>query len=185
MTRILLKELPRYECLAEAAQQFPDLDPTTCEAFLHLIRAGDDLWRSMGSHFTEHGITQGRFMIMMLLLDKKHGGCPRPRTPAELADFAQVSRATITGLLDTLERDGFVRREPDANDRRMVTVHLTKRGEDFMHELLPRHFRLISALMAGLNPSECKTLVRLLAKVIATVGEREGTSPPCGTSCSI
>lgn len=182
MTRILLKELPRYECLAEAAQEFPDLDPTTCEAFLHLIRAGDDLWRSMGNHFAGHGITQGRFMILMLLLDKKHGGCPRARTPAELAECAQVSRATITGLLDTLERDGFVRREPDANDRRMVTVNLTKSGERFMHELLPRHFRLISALMAALSPAECKTLVKLLAKVITTVAEREGGPQVAGAS---
>ncbi len=170
MTRLILKDLPRYECLSEAAQQFPDLDPSASAAFLHLIHASDDVWRVMNGHFADHGITQGRFLVLMLLLEKKTGGCPRAGTPAELAELAQVSRATITGLLDTLERDGFVRREPAPDDRRMVTVSLTPAGDKFMHDLLPVHFRLISAMMTGLTESERKTLVRLLAKVIGTLG---------------
>lgn len=171
MSRLMLKDLPRYECLTEAARQFPDLDPSASQAFLHLIRAGDDVWRVMNAHFADHGITQGRFLVMMLLLERQGTGCPRPNTPAEIADCAQVSRATITGLLDTLERDGFVSREPDSADRRMITVKLTAAGTKFMNELLPAHFRLISTLMRGLSENERKTLVRLLAKVIAGIGE--------------
>lgn len=170
MPHLILKELPRYECLAEAAREFPDLDPTACQAFLHLIHAGDDVWRVMNGHFAEHGITQGRFLVMMLLMEKTSGGCPRAETPAELAELAQVSRATITGLLDTLERDGFVRRDPAPEDRRVVRVRLTPAGEKFMHAYLPGHFRVISALMNELTENERKTLSRLLAKVIAGIG---------------
>ena len=36
MPYLLLKDLPRYECLLEAAKEFPDLDPSAAEAFLHL-----------------------------------------------------------------------------------------------------------------------------------------------------
>ena len=43
MPLLMLKDLPRYECILEASQQFPDLDPTACEAYLHLLRAGDDV----------------------------------------------------------------------------------------------------------------------------------------------
>jgi DNA-binding MarR family transcriptional regulator len=88
-----------------------------------------------------------------------------PRTPAELADAAGVTRATMTGLVDTLERDGFVKREPDPADRRTISVRLTPKGEKFLGELLPGHFKLISELMAPLSESERKTLVRLLGKV--------------------
>lgn len=170
MQRLVLKELPRYECLVEAAKQFPDLDPTACEAFMHLIRAGDDVWRVMNAHFADHHITQGRFLVMMLLLEKKGTDCPRPSTPAELADLASVSRATITGLLDTLERDGFVRRVPDPNDRRQMSVHLTSAGAAFMHDLLPGHFRLMSELMVNLSESERTTLARLLGKISLKAG---------------
>lgn len=168
MQRLVLKDLPRYECLVEAAKQFPDLDPSACEAFMHLIRAGDEVTRVMDGHFSDHSTTHGRFLVMMLLLEKKGTDCPRPTTPAELAELASVSRATITGLLDSLERDGYVLRQPDPSDRRQMSVRLTPAGEHFMHGILPDHFRIISSLMSPLSENERKTLVLLLNKI----GER-------------
>ncbi len=166
MQRLVLKDLPRYECLVAASKQFPDLNPSACEAFMHLIRASDEVWRVMNGHFNAHDITQGRFLVMMLLLEKKDTECPRPSTPAALAELASVSRATITGLLDTLERDGFVRRAPDAADRRQIAVHLTPAGQEFMNRLLPTHFQLINGLMANLTEAERKTLVKLVHKIV-------------------
>ncbi len=164
MQRLVLKDLPRYECLVEASRQFPDLQPAACEAFMHLIRAGEEVIRVMNAHFAAHNITQGRFLVMMLLMEKE-GGCPTATTPAELADLASVSRATITGLLDTLERDGFVRREPDPADRRQMSIYLTSKAQEFMHGILPGHFRLITQLMGNLSSGEQQTLSRLLTKV--------------------
>ena len=132
---------------------------------MHLMRAGEEVVRVMNAHFSAHNITQGRFMIMMLLMGKKVTDCPRPTTPAELADLASVSRATITGLLDTLERDRFVSRRPDPADRRQMSVHLTPKGQEFMHDILPGHFRLITQLTSALTDNERTTLTRLLVKV--------------------
>lgn len=180
MQRLVLKELPRYECLVEASKQFPDLQPAACEAFMHLSRAGEEITRVMNSHFAAHNITHGRFLVMMLLMEKG-GDCPRPSTPAELADLASVSRATITGLLDTLERDGFILRRPDPEDRRQMSVHLTFKGQSFMHDVLPGHFRLVTQLMGNLSPNEQQTLSRLLTKVsvqAATLtGETDDKTP--------
>jgi DNA-binding MarR family transcriptional regulator len=71
----------------------------------------------------------------------------------------------MTGLIDTLERDGFVKREPDPVDRRMMSVRLTPKAEAFLQGLLPGHFRIHSAIMSALSEAERKVLVRLLAKV--------------------
>jgi DNA-binding MarR family transcriptional regulator len=90
---------------------------------------------------------------------------PGPRTPAELADAAGVTRATMTGLIDTLERDGFVKREPDPDDRRMMSVRLTAAGERFLREFMPGHFQAVASLMSPLSEAERKTLVRLLGKL--------------------
>ena len=38
-----VKDLPRYEVLREAAEHYPELDPSSCYAFLHLLRTGDEL----------------------------------------------------------------------------------------------------------------------------------------------
>jgi len=165
MPLLMLKDLPRYECLLEGSKQFPDLDPSACEVYLHLLRTGDEVFRVCDAHLAAHNISQGRFTVLMLLLDKATEG-PHARTPAELAEMAGVTRATMTGLIDTLERDGFVRREPDPHDRRMMSVNLTPAGQAFLSKFLPEHFRRTAMLMAHLSESERKTLVRLLAKVL-------------------
>ena len=165
MPLLMLKDLPRYECLLDAARSFPDLDPSACEAFLNLLRAGDEAYRQSEAFFNEHDISPGRFTVLMLLSDKL-GGDPLPQTPAELAEKAGVARATITGLVDTLERDGLVTREHDSDDRRMMHVHLTQKGHATLKEILPGHFKRMAALMAPLSEHERKTLVRLLDKVV-------------------
>jgi DNA-binding MarR family transcriptional regulator len=164
MPLLMLKDLPRYECLLEAARKFPDLDPSACEAYLNLLRAGDEAYRQSENFFNEHDMSPGRFTVLMLLYDKLQGE-PLSQTPADLADKAGVTRATITGLVDTLERDGLVTREHDSGDRRMMLVHLTQKGHAALREILPGHFKRMAALMAPLSEHERKTLVRLLNKV--------------------
>lgn len=168
MPHLLIKDLPTYDCLMEASKKFPDLDPSACESFLHLLRAGDEAFAHMERNLTEHEISHGRFSVMMLL----GKGCPADGvgvglglTPAELAERAGVTRATMTGLIDTLERDGFVRREADPHDRRMMRVCLTPRGRDFVLQLLPGHFGRMAAVMSGLDVAERRTLVELLNKI--------------------
>ena len=170
MPMLLLKNLPRYECLLEAAQKYPELDPSACEAFLHLLRAGDEAFHGCETYLAARNLSQGRFMVLMLLLDKS-GDCPHPRTPAQLADLAGVARATMTGLVDTLERDGLVKREPDPVDRRMMSVNLTQRGRAVLGEVMPEHFQRMAALMGHLSEGERKTLVRLLGKILQKPAE--------------
>src|SRR5882757_9582431 len=109
-----------------------------------------------------------------------------PRTPAELADAAGVTRATMTGLIDTLERDGLVRREPDPDDRRMMSVRLTAKAESFLAQMLPKHFQIMAQLMAPLSESERKTLVRLLTKVLQCASELSSpATTPAGNGARV
>lgn len=188
MPLLLLKDLPRYECLLDSAKDFPDLDPSAAEAYLHLLRAGDDAFSVAERNLDEHGISQGRFCVLMLLWRSVHPRAAKllgaeccadgPRTPAELAEGANVTRATMTGLIDTLERDGFVKREPDQNDRRMMSVRLTAKAEKFLREFLPGHFRLTAQLMGALSEAERKTLVRLLNKISTQSAAMMGGATP-------
>jgi DNA-binding MarR family transcriptional regulator len=175
MPFIMLKDVPRYECLLEYAQQFPDLDPSAAEAYLNLLRTSDEVFRAREAYLAQHHLSQGRFTVMMQLLDKSKN-VATPRTPAELADLSGVRRATMTGLVDTLERDGLVEREPDPVDRRMMLVRLTARGEQVLRDVLPGHFQWMATLMSPLDEAERKTLVRLLSKIV------ERVPPPSATA---
>jgi DNA-binding MarR family transcriptional regulator len=176
----MLKQLPRYECLLAAAKEFPDLEPSACEAFLHLLHTGDEGFRVVESHLARHNITQGRFSVLLILLNNcRSDEDASALSPAELADRTGVTRATMTGLIDTLERDGLVTRAPDTTDRRMMEVGLTDKGRGVLHEILPEHFRRMNALMQPLNEGERKTLVQILNKI----QERASTlAPPAPSS---
>ena len=178
MRLLLLKDLPRYECLLEAAREFPDLDPSATEAFLHLLRSGDEAFRIVESHLAGHNTSQGRFSLLMCLWracrQDQSCSCDQTLSPAELADRTGVTRATITGLVDTLERDGFVTRTPDLSDRRMMSVRLTPRGERLLREILPSHFQRMAWLMEPLDEEERRTMVRLLNKIT----QRAAENPP-------
>jgi DNA-binding MarR family transcriptional regulator len=165
MPYLMLQKLPRYECLQVMTKQYPELDPASTDAFLHLLRAADELFSARELSLGKFNLSCGRFAVLMQLLDKETN-TPLIRTPAELAAVAGVTRATMTGLVDTLERDGLVKREPDPKDRRMLSVNLTAKGHELLTQVLPNHFRLMGEVMSPLSEIERKTLVRLLAKIL-------------------
>ena len=172
MRCLTLKNLPRYECLIEASKQFAEMDPSACLAFLHLLRLGDEVIHHSETYFAKHGLSQGRFTVLMQLFRKADNDTP-PRTPAELADLTGVTRATMTGLIDTLERDCLVKREPDPDDRRMMFVHLTERGRQALLKVLPGQFAYMAQLMGPLSETERETLVRLLTKILQATKDFE------------
>jgi DNA-binding MarR family transcriptional regulator len=165
MPLLMLKDLPRYECLLGAVREFPDLDPSATEAFLHLLRTGDETFRVIETHLAGHDLSQGRLGVLMALWAAARREGAGSLSPAELADRIGVTRATITGLVDTLERAGLVSRASDPKDRRRLSVGLTPRAEKLIRRVLPSHFRQMAWLMEPLSEGERKTLVRLLTKV--------------------
>lgn len=167
---LLLKEMPQYECLLERARRYPELDPSAMEACLHLLRTSTDVFDFFHSTLARHGLSQGRFTVLSLL-NREPG---RPVNLADLAERSGVTRATMTGLIDTLERDGLVKREHFPEDRRMVLVRLTDKGASFIDEILPVYFRQVSAVMSGLSVGDRKTLVLLMTKVGARVAASKG-----------
>lgn len=180
MPLLMLKDIPQYECILEAAKHYPTLEPTAHEAFLHLLRTADLLNDNNQRFFARHNISQGRFTVMMLL----HRPWVRVKTLASLAEDAGVTRATMTGLIDTLEKDGLVTRHPDLHDRRITHVELTDQGRAHLEAIFPECFGTMAHLMSPLSDPERKELVRLLQKIqgsLARQTEADPTGSPQGT----
>jgi len=183
MPLLMLKDLPRYECLLECAKRFPDLNPAAANLFMQMLRTADELFEVKADFMRRNNISNGRFTVLMLLTAagsmEGDASTNPPRSPAELAEMAGVTRATMTGLIDTLEKDGLVRREPDPHDRRAMLVHLTDAGHTFMAQILPQYFNQVTAIMDPLTESEKSNLTQLLAKIrggIADAGQVEPTA---------
>ena len=161
MPLLMLKDVPRYECLLKAAEKYPTLNPSAAEAFLHLLRTGDAVFAAEAEYLARHEVSQGRFTVLMLL----NRCAEQPSTPAELADEAGVTRATMTGLVDTLVKDGLVARKNDSADRRTVLVKLTRSGRKLLDRMLHGYFASVTKMMQPLNSAERKQLVTLLQKI--------------------
>lgn len=175
MPLLMLKDLPRYECLLECGKRFPDLNAEAASLFMQMLRTADELFEVKADFMRQHNISNGRFTVLMLLtaagsMEGDASSNP-PKSPADLAEMAGVTRATMTGLIDTLEKDGLVRREPDPHDRRAMLVHLTDEGHAFMGRILPQYFSRVTAIMEPLAESEKKNLIELLTKVRGGIAE--------------
>lgn len=164
----LLRDLPRYECLRQRAQRYPELDVGAVEATLALMRVASDVIESFEAHLERGGLSQSRFLALMLV--DRWSDLEEELSPSRMASALGVSRASVTGLLDGLEKDGLIERRAFDGDRRGLSVHLTQAGAKYLSELLPDHYARTAGLMAHLSPHERRQLVALLGKVAHGVG---------------
>jgi DNA-binding MarR family transcriptional regulator len=86
-------------------------------------------------------------------------------SPSFLAEKVGVRRATITGLLDRLERDDLIERLAHQRDRRKIGVRLTSKARQVLAAMLPDYYRSIAKIMANLTEKERLELMSLLGKV--------------------
>ena len=107
----------------------------------------------------KHGLSEGKFVLLFLLRGEADG-----LSPHELARRAGVTRGTITGLLDGLERDGFLARHADLLDRRKLLVRLSAKGEAAAAILVDEHAQWIASLFADFTAEEMQLLSSLLEK---------------------
>lgn len=177
MSRLYCKDMPRYECLVEASKRFPDLDPMAADLYMRLLHVADRLHRVDEAELAAHGFSPARFAVLMLLWDPGlayDGEVPLPQV--ELADRAGVSRATMTGLVDGLERDGFVVRRQHPEDRRVTLVALTAAARRQLERMMPAYCRHVSGVLAGLGPRERQALRRSLVRIQEGI-EARGAKP--------
>lgn len=116
--------------------------------------------RACAVRLAPYRLSEGKFVLLFLLEGHRDG-----LSAHELAERAGVTRATITGLLDGLERDGLVSRHAHAEDRRKITVRLTDSGQAVARGLFDEHALWIASLFAGFSADERRTLSGFLQRI--------------------
>ena len=88
-----------------------------------------------------------------------------PAPVGELVRVFGVKQSTFTSLLDRLERDSLVRREPNPADRRSFLIHITERGGELTARLNRLLERLEADIRARLRQTEAKGFHAVMAAV--------------------
>jgi DNA-binding MarR family transcriptional regulator len=83
-----------------------------------------------------------------------------PLTLGELASAEGVRSATMTGIVNGLEREGLVRRRPHGTDRRAVQVEATAAGRRLLDRARTRRIALVASKLGDLSQSELAVLHR-------------------------
>jgi DNA-binding MarR family transcriptional regulator len=100
--------------------------------------------------------TIARFDFLSAL--DRHG----PLTLGEVSQYLLVSNGNVTQLRTRLEADGLIAAEQDENDRRVLRVRLTARGESVFKHMAKAHAACVDSLLSDLRNADKQALMRLL-----------------------
>ncbi|MCR5715213.1 MAG: MarR family transcriptional regulator [Lachnospiraceae bacterium] len=110
-------------------------------------------------------LTYTQYIAMMVMWEQKKVNVK------ELGKYLYLDSGTLTPVLKKLEQKGYVKRERDSADERVLIVTLTEKGEELKTEAI----KVPEAMGAcvKLEPEEAKLLYGVLYKVLGSLGDDE------------
>ena len=117
------------------------------------------LLRKLQELMVVEGLSSGQPKVLEFLLE--HDGCMQK----EIAQACAVEAASVTSLLNKMERDGLVERRIPRDNRRVSRVWLTETGWQKARTVRCTYEKLEAMLLAGFTPEEQRQLLGLLERL--------------------
>jgi len=153
--------MPTREELVRHAEAVPEIRPEEVLAMLTIMQAASGIKEKILDVLQkEYQLSEGKLCVLILLHQTEEG-----LAPSEIARRAGVTKATVSVMLQRMEREHLVEIRADDGDGRAKRVFLTKLGRTFMDKVLPEHYVRITRLMGKLSRQEQEELIRLLKKL--------------------
>ena len=109
--------------------------------------------------FVKRGVTQTQFLMLAAI--RAYARC----TMGALARSLHIAMPTASGIVDRLVNAGFVRRAPQADDRRQVIVELTAKGQAFFRDFETVIRRRWEEILLSLEPDELAAFYDVVTKL--------------------
>ncbi len=111
-----------------------------------------------------YGLSFSQFMVLEALYSKGN------LSIGEVREAILSSVGTISLVVKNLEKMGYVKRKTDENDKRVSILYLTDEGRDVIDKVIPENETMIYDYMKDLSGGEIETLLSLLKKLGANIG---------------
>jgi DNA-binding MarR family transcriptional regulator len=167
---------PSPEPLRQAAHfevEFPGASRSASEVLLNLARTSSV---SLAELDRRHKSAIGNLSLSGWQALAVIEGAGEPLPPKVIGERLLLTSGSITSLLDTLERRGFVRREPHPDDRRKLLVNITDEARKLVDLMLAQVHATSIDVMAGISEADREHLIQTLAKLRANA-EAMGARP--------
>ncbi len=131
------------------------------ECLLNIVYTGTIFSKLSYQFFSQSDITDAQFNVLMQLKYSKQ----QKLSQVELSKRLFVNRADVTGLIDRLEKGGFVKRGSHPTDRRVNLIAITSKGLELLARLEPEYFQEVNKIFGNFGKTEIKDLINNLEKV--------------------
>jgi DNA-binding MarR family transcriptional regulator len=139
----------------------PDIDVSSIAVLTRALLIGRHLEKARDRALRELGTDTPTLEVLATL---RRSGAPYRLRTNEIEAATSVTAGAISQRLDRLEARGFVKRERDAGDRRVIHVGLTKKGRDLIDAVVAGLMQREDVLLTPLTERERETLERLLRR---------------------
>jgi DNA-binding MarR family transcriptional regulator len=132
------------------------------ECYANLLRAADLLMELHNRQsLDKYQLSPGARQVLAIV-----DGAGAPLEPSVIAERLLVTTASVTSLLDNLEKRGLIRRLPHPGDRRKLLIEITPAAQDIVDDLLPSmHARERDVMDTTLSSAEQRQLLKSIAKL--------------------
>jgi DNA-binding MarR family transcriptional regulator len=145
----------------QGAVEIANGTPLTERSFSILVRHAHRAFvRVLAARLAPHGISVAEWAVLRVLWQSEG------LNQVELAGRMRVRKASLTTVLNGLERKDCVRRVRPAADRRNLRLLLTERGREMQPMLLPHGAAINQLAAAGIDPGEAEIGRRVLERII-------------------
>lgn len=130
----------------------------------YVYMAGQAMEKAMTEELQTLGITYRQWQVLAWIA---HDGA---LSQADLACRLKVEAPTIVGILDRMERDGWIVREPDPNDRRRKIIRATPRVQPYWERMVACARTVRARMIAGMNDDEIARVRLLIERMLDNLG---------------
>jgi MarR family transcriptional regulator, organic hydroperoxide resistance regulator len=114
-------------------------------------------------------LSHGEKRILGYLTFFKNGGA----SSGELSEKLFLSTPRVASALNSLSKKGFIERNRDENDKRMVIVSITEAGKRYVMEKHEEAIAMLEKTLQKLGEKDAKEFVRILKRITEIAGENE------------
>ena len=149
-------------------KRYPDSSAKATECAMNLVLTAELLVKRIASLIQPFNLSPATGLVLSILADSE-----TPLSPNTIADRLIISRASVTSLLDSLEKRGFVKRQPHLTDRRMLLVELTDSGRQVANQFRPIVHQHQKVWLKALNKKEQEQLIQMLHRLQASLTDSD------------
>ncbi len=161
-------ELFKFKVMAmRTTKQYGRKTDLALTMWVKLARASTTFSRLAARDIEQYGLTQPQFGVLEML------GHLGPLTIGDIGKRMLVTGGCTTVILDNLAKDGLIERVRNSEDRRVINVQLTPRGQSTFTRIFPKHAKRVTELASVLTEEEQSQLSDLLKKLGFGLRERQ------------